>query len=250
MSSVIEPILLSLIAGMATGIGGIIVLMMRKASDRVVSFSLGFASGVMLMVSFNNLFLEAERLLTHFELIVMFSLGALMMIVLDLTIPHIEVTTGKEEGKSAKMLRTGTLIALGITIHNLPEGFVVAAGYTYMPSLGLIIAVAIMLHNIPEGVATAIFFTKAGMKSFKIAILTLLSGLAEPVAALVGAVALSLVGTKTVVGFSLVFAAGVMTYITADELIPVAHEYGYKHTVSVSLLLGIIFALMVDVIVS
>src|SRR3990170_5494320 len=116
MSSVIEPILLSLIAGMATGIGGIIVLMMRKTSDRVVSFSLGFASGVMLMVSFNNLFLEAERLLTHFELIVMFSLGALMMIALDLTIPHIEVTTGKEEGKSAKMLRTGTLIALGITI--------------------------------------------------------------------------------------------------------------------------------------
>jgi len=250
MSSVIEPILLSLIAGMATGIGGIIVLMMRKASDRVVSFSLGFASGVMLLVAFNNLFLEAERLLTHFELIVMFSLGALMMIGLDLTIPHIEVTTGKEEGKNAKMLRTGTLIALGITIHNLPEGFVVAAGYTYMPSLGLIIAVAIMLHNIPEGVATAIFFTKAGMKSFKIAILTLLSGLAEPVAALVGAVVLSLAGTKTVVGFSLVFAAGVMTYITADELIPVAHEYGYKHTVSVSLLLGIIFALMVDVLLS
>ena len=162
MSSVIEPILLSLIAGMATGIGGIIVLMMRKTSDRVVSFSLGFASGVMLMVSFNNLFLEAERLLTHFELIVMFSLGALMMIALDLTIPHIEVTTGKEEGKSAKMLRTGTLIALGITIHNLPEGFVVAAGYTYMPSLGLIIAVAIMLHNIPEGVATAIFLQRRG----------------------------------------------------------------------------------------
>jgi len=88
------------------------------------------------------------------------------------------------------------------------------------------------------------------MKLFKIAILTFLSGLAEPVAALVGAFALSLVGTKSVIGFSLVFAAGVMTYITADELIPVAHEYGYKHTVSVSLLLGIIFALMVDVILS
>lgn len=247
---VFAPFLLSLIAGMATGIGGIIVLMLRKVSDRILSFSLGFASGVMLLVSFNNLFFEAAKLLTHFELIVMFSLGALMMIILDLAIPHIEVTTGKEEGKSAKMLKTGTLIALGITIHNLPEGLVVAAGYTYMPSLGLIITVAIMLHNIPEGVATAIFFTKAGMKSFKIAILTLLSGLAEPVAAIVGAVFLSLVGTKTVIGFSLVFAAGVMTYITADELIPVAHEYGYKHTVSVSLLLGIIFALMVDVILS
>jgi len=89
------------------------------------------------------------------------------------------------------MLRTGELIAIGITLHNFPEGFVVAAGYTYMPRLGLIIAVAIMLHNIPEGVATAILFVKAGMKPFKIAILTFLSGLAEPVAALAGAVSLS-----------------------------------------------------------
>jgi ZIP family zinc transporter len=139
---------------------------------------------------------------------------------------------------------------LGITLHNLPEGLVVAAGYTYMPRLGLIIAVAIMLHNIPEGLATAIPLAEAGMKPIKIALITLLSGLAEPLAALVGALALSLLGTTTIIGFSLVFAAGVMTYITADELIPVAHEYGFKHTVSVSLLFGIIFALLIDVILS
>ncbi|HKZ93365.1 MAG TPA: ZIP family metal transporter [Candidatus Bathyarchaeia archaeon] len=250
MDSVFEPFLLSLIAGTATGIGGIIVLPLRRVSDRVVSFSLGLASGVMLLVAFNNLFLEAAKLLAHIELIIMFSLGALTMIGLDLTIPHIELATGTEDSRHAKMLRTGELIAIGITLHNFPEGFVVAAGYTYMPRLGLIITAAIMLHNIPEGVATAILFTKAGMKPFKIAVLTFLSGLAEPVAALVGTVALSLVGTKTIVGLSLVFAAGVMTYITADELIPVAHEYGYKHTVSVSLLLGIILALMIDVILS
>ena len=250
VDSVFEPFLLSLIAGTATGIGGIIVLMMRKVSDRVVSFSMGLASGVMLLVAFNNLFFEAEKLLTHIELMIMFSLGALMMIGLDLTIPHIELATGTEDSRRAKTLRTGELIAIGITLHNFPEGFVVAAGYTYMPRLGLIIAVAIMLHNIPEGVAIAILFTKAGMKHSKVAILTFLSGLAEPVAALVGTVVFSLVGTKSVIGFSLVFAAGVMTYIAADELIPVAHAYGYKHTVSVSLLLGIIFALLVNVILS
>jgi ZIP family zinc transporter len=250
MGSLFEPFLLSLIAGMATGIGGIIVLLLKRVSDRIVSFSMGFASGVMLMVAFNNLFLEAEKFITHIELIVLFSLGAVVMIVLDLTIPHIELTTRKQNSKNARMLRTGVLIAIGITLHNLPEGFVVAAGYTYMPSLGLVIAIAIMLHNIPEGVATAISFSEAGTKPWKIAVITLLSGLAEPVAALVGALALSVVGTRTVVGYSLVFAAGVMTYITADELIPVAHEYGFKHTVSVGLLLGIIFALLVDVILS
>jgi ZIP family zinc transporter len=141
-------------------------------------------------------------------------------------------------------------MALGITLHNLPEGFVVAAGYIYNPSLGLIIAIAILLHNIPEGVATAVPFTEAGTKPLKIALITLLSGLAEPLAALIGASALSEFGARTLVGYSLVFAAGVMTYITADELIPVAHEYGYKHTVSVSLLLGIIFALLIDVLLS
>jgi ZIP family zinc transporter len=250
MDSIFEPFLLSLIAGMATGLGGMIVLMLRRVGDRVVSFSMGFASGVMLMVAFNNLFLEAEKLLAHIELIVVFSLGAVMMIVLDLSIPHIELATGKLDSKDTKMLRTGMLIAIGITLHNIPEGFVVAAGYTYMPRLGLVIAIAIMLHNIPEGVATAIPFRRAGTKPWKIAVITLLSGLAEPVAALLGAVALSVVGTKAVIGYSLVFAAGVMTYITADELIPVAHEYGYKHTVSVGLLLGIMFALMVDVILS
>ncbi len=250
MVSVFEPVLLSLVAGMATGIGGIIALALRKVTHRVVSFSLGFASGVMLLVSFNNLFFEAQKLLSHIELIVVFSVGALTMIALDLTVPHIEITAGGKISKNAEMLRTGKLIALGVTLHNLPEGLVVAAGYTYMPRLGLIIAIAIMLHNIPEGLATAIPLAEAGMKPIKVALVTLLSGLAEPLAALVGALALSLIGTTTIVGFSLIFAAGVMTYITADELIPVAHEYGYKHTVSVSLLLGIIFALLVDVMLS
>ena len=148
------------------------------------------------------------------------------------------------------MKQTGTLIVLGITLHNLPEGFVVAAGYIYNPSLGLIIAIAILLHNIPEGVATAVPFTEAGTRPSRIAIIALLSGLAEPLAALVGVSALSAFGARNLVGYSLVFAAGVMTYITADELIPVAHEYGFKHTVSVGLLLGIIFALLVDVILS
>lgn len=205
MDSVLQPFVLSLIAGLATGLGGIVVILLRRVSDRIVSFSMGFASGVMLMVAFNNLFLEAEKFITHVELIALFSLGAVVMIVLDLTIPHIELTTRMQDTKNARMLRTGMLIAVGITLHNLPEGFVVAAGYTYMPSLGLIIAIAIMLHNIPEGIATAIPFMEAGTKPLKIAVLTFLSGLAEPIAALAGAIALSVVGTRTLVGYSLVF---------------------------------------------
>jgi ZIP family zinc transporter len=249
---IIEPFLLSLIAGMGTGLGGLAVLVLGSVSDRVVSFSMGLASGVMLLVSFNNLFLEAAGLLTHLELMFMFSLGALAIMALDLTIPHIELTTKEENRANTKLRarRSGMLIATGMILHNLPEGFVIPAGYAFMPELGLIIAIAIMLHNIPEGVATAIPFRIAGIKPLKIALLTFLSGMAEPVAAIIGVIALSSFGTRSIVGFSLAFAAGVMTYITADELIPVAHEYGHRHTVSVALLLGIILALIVDVVFS
>jgi ZIP family zinc transporter len=245
-----EAVLLSLVAGLATGIGGIIVLAVKRVGNRVVSFAMGFASGVMLMVAFNSLFLEAQKFITHIELIAIFSLGALVMMGLDLAVPHVEPTAREVEGKNARMTRSGTLIAIGIALHNLPEGFVVAAGFSYTPTLGLIIAIAILLHNIPEGIATAIPLAEAGTKSSKIAVITLLSGLAEPVGALVGVIALSSFVTMNLIGYSLVFAAGVMTYITADELIPVAHEYGYKHTVSVGLLLGIVFALLIDAILS
>jgi ZIP family zinc transporter len=244
----LEPFLLSIIAGLATGAGGLVVLYLRKISDRIVSLSMGFASGVMLMVAFNNLFLEAEKMLAHIELITFFAIGAIMMMALDLAIPHIEPTRRKEDGRTEKMRQSGMLIAIGVTLHNLPEGFVVAAGYLFNPGLGLIIAVAIMLHNIPEGMATAIPLLESGTKPLKTAVITLLSGMAEPLGAIIGAVALSAFAPRTVIGYSLVFAAGVMTYITADELIPVAHEYGFKHTVSVGLLLGIIFALLIDTI--
>ena len=115
MSSVLQPFLLSLVAGLATGIGGLIVLFLKRVSDRIVSLSMGFASGVMLMVAFNNLFLEAEKFITHIELIILFSFGAVTMIVLDLAIPHIELTTRNANSESARMVRTGALMAVGIT---------------------------------------------------------------------------------------------------------------------------------------
>lgn len=228
MDQVLEPFLLSLLAGASTAIGGLIVITLRRISNRVVSFSLGFASGVMLLLALLDLFLEAVGRFTHFELALAFSLGAVIMISLDLAVPHIERVTMKEKEENSGLLRSGMLIAMGITLHNFPEGIVVATGYTYLPRLGLIIAIAIMMHNIPEGLAMAIPLRMADMKPSRVVALTLLSGLAEPVAALITAVALSSVASRVFIGCSLAFAGGVMTYITADELIPVAHEYGPK----------------------
>jgi len=247
----LEPVLLSCIAGLSTGIGGLIVIALGKVSDRAISLSMGFASGVMLLVAFNGLFFEATKILNHLELILAFSLGALLMMVLDLALPHIELTSRKDFNEKKRTLNTGALIAVGITLHNLPEGFIIAAGFGAVPSLGLIIAISIMLHNIPEGLATAIPLKASGMKPLRVAIVAFLSGLAEPIGAFIGVLTLSTVNSSGIfIGSSLAIAAGIMTYITADELIPVAHEYGFKHTVSVGLLIGIIFALLVDLIIS
>ncbi len=180
-------------------------------SDRVVSFLMGLASGVMLLIAFIDLFFEAVSLLSNFEIMAMFSLGALTIMVIDLVIPHIELTRRSRNGESHRLIKTGLLVALGITIHNFPEGLVVSAGYSHLPKMGLAIAIAITLHNIPEGVATAVPLLAGGMSRIRIVALTFVSGLSEPLAALVGAVAFSFVGSKIVVGYSLAFASGVMT---------------------------------------
>jgi len=167
MAQILGPFLLSLLASLATGLGGIIVVVLKNVSNRIVSASMGFASGVMLLVAFNNLFLQASELLPQIQLMVIFSAGAIMMILLDLVLPHIELTSRKDTGASSKIAKTGILIAIGIAIHNFPEGVVVAAGYFHEPRLGLIIAIAILFHNIPEGIATAIPLSLAKMKKSK-----------------------------------------------------------------------------------
>ncbi|MFQ6086081.1 MAG: ZIP family metal transporter [Candidatus Bathyarchaeia archaeon] len=252
-------VLLSLIAGSATGIGGVIIIGVKKASERLVGFSMGFASGVMLLVSFISLLTESLKIVIFIDVAISFSAGAVLILILDLLLPHMEffvkekgflesklfpsIRWGREELRDrSRWVRTGLLIMIGISLHNLPEGIVVSAGYAHLPRLGLLMAIAVGFHNIPEGVATAIPLVTARMSKRGVAGLTLLSGLAEPLGALIGATLL--LGTSPqVIGSALAFAAGVMTYITADELIPIAHEYGHKHSVSVGLLLGIIFTM-------
>jgi len=244
MSQIGESFLLSLIAGSATGIGGLIVLRTGNLSKRYIGFSMGFASGVMLTISFLNLFAEAVTILPYLNAALAFSVGALFMIFLDLALPHVELGRKEKGIVESKLFKTGLLIAIGISLHNIPEGLVVSAGYAHMPRLGVLIAIAIFSHNIPEGVATAVPLLMARTKESRIAGLTFLSGLSEPLGALIGSNIFYFLGANDqIVGGGLAFGAGVMTYITADELIPIAHEYGHKHAVSVGLLLGVIFAL-------
>jgi ZIP family zinc transporter len=141
-------------------------------------------------------------------------------------------------------LKTGTLLAIGITIHNIPEGIAVGAGYMHLPEFGLFIAIAILLHNIPEGIATALPLCKGGVcrwDSFRVA---LLSGLSEPIGALVAA--LFLKSFSFFIPGALAFAGGVMVFITLDELIPTAREYGHQHYTAIGIIMGAIFVFLLS----
>lgn len=251
MTEVLQPFVLSLIAGSATGIGGLIVLVFGRLSDRVMGFLMGFAGGVMLIVSFLDLFIEALGIISYLEVTMAFASGALLMMAIDLTLPHVEFGRWERRLADPRLFKIGLVITIGMALHNFPEGLVVSCGYAHVPKLGLLIALTICLHNIPEGIATATPLTLAGVDKPRAMALAFLSGLTEPIGALTGAVVLStLGGSELIIGWGLALAAGVMTYITVDELIPVAHEYGartHKHVVSTGLLLGMIFALIITV---
>jgi ZIP family zinc transporter len=243
---IIEVFLLSLIAGSATVFGGIIVILLNRISDRFIAGSMGFASGVMLLVSFLNLFVESLELTSYLHVSLAFTMGSIIMILLDLSLPHLEL--GKRENgliEKSKQLQPGLLILIGITIHNIPEGIVISAGYSHLPQLGILIAIAVFFHNLPEGVATAVSLATGGSTKRDILKATVISGMAEPFGALLGGTLLT-GASDEMIGVALAFAAGVMTYITADELIPIASERGHKHTMSIGLLLGIIFIMILN----
>ena len=238
-------LLLSLFAGLATGIGGLIVVFLGRISDRFVAGSMGFASGVMLLVSFLNLFVEALDLTSYLNVSLAFVVGSLLMIFFDSVLPHLELGKRENGVVKSKLLKSGMLILIGITLHNIPEGVIISAGYSHLPELGILIAVAVFFHNVPEGIATAIPLLSGGSKKRDVILLTFISGLAEPLGAVLGGTLL-INASDEVIGMALSFAAGVMTYITADEIIPIAHEHGHKHAVSIGMLLGIIFMMVLN----
>jgi ZIP family zinc transporter len=167
-----------------------------------------------------------------------------------LTLPHIEFGLWEEGVKDRHLFNSGLVIAIGMSIHNLPEGIVVSAGYGHVPELGILVAIMICMHNIPEGIATVSPLIQAGVNKWRAVGLATLSGLMEPVGALIGVLIIASVGGD-IVGWGLGFAAGVMTYVTIDELIPVAHEYctlENKHMVSSGLLIGMVFAMILGLI--
>jgi ZIP family zinc transporter len=250
---------LTVLAGLATGIGSLMVLLMRKTSNRFLSFSLGFSAGFMIYVSFVDILAQARAdLVSHLGsrgswlAPVAFFAGMILIAIIDRLVPTIEnphearhfETMMTESGPvlacdpSSRLMRIGIMSALAIMIHNFPEGIATFTAATQRPSLGISIAVAIAIHNVPEGIAVAIPIYCATGNRRRAFRLSLLSGLSEPLGALVGFVILRPFLNEMTLGLLLAAVAGIMVYISLDELLPTAREYGSPHLAIYGLMTG------------
>lgn len=265
MNGVFGALILTLIAGSATGIGGALVLFKKKLSSNFLAGALGLSAGVMIFISLAELYPEAQAMMTDagiphgraFALIAFF-VGMGIITLIDFAIPEYEnpheasglsldsrtaaVGVLEQTGNEKALHRLGLMSALAIAIHNFPEGIATFIGALNDPEMGIGITFAIAIHNIPEGIAVAIPIYYATKSKGKALLYATLSGLSEPVGAALCYVVMQLSGLELTGGgpvFPLVLAAvaGIMIYISLDELLPTAEKYG-KHHIAIAGVVG------------
>jgi len=246
---------LTLFAGLSTGIGSAIAFFARKTNTRFLSVALGFSAGVMIYVSFVEIMVKARTELVaehgivqgNWITVAAFFGGILFIALIDRLIPSVEnphemhkveEMYDEKQLKDRKLMRMGLFTALAIAIHNFPEGLATFTAAITDPSLGIAIAVAIAIHNIPEGIAVSIPIYYATGSKKKAFWLSLSSGLAEPVGALIGYLILMPFLGPTVFGVLFAAVAGIMVFISLDELLPAAEEYGEHHLSIYGLIAG------------
>lgn len=250
---------LTMFAGLATGVGSALAFFAKKTNTKFLSLALGFSAGVMLYVSFVEIMVKARDALTAsmgevpgtWATVGAFFGGIVVIAIIDQLVPSFEnpheirsiEDMGKEDLECApaamtavdapkdmnKLYRMGLFSALAIAIHNFPEGLATFTAALTDPSLGVAIAVAIAIHNIPEGIAVSVpvyYATGSRKQAFK---LSFLSGLAEPVGASIGYLLLMPFMSDVVFGVLFAGVAGIMVFISLDELLPAAEEYGEHH---------------------
>jgi len=253
-TNIVFPLLLTLLAGLATVVGSLIAFVSSRTNRRLLSFSLGLSAGVMIFVSFVELFADAQHTLTSelgikpgmWVTLLCFFGGILLIGIIDKLVPSYEnphearalEDLQSPENKNDKLMRMGVLTSLAIAIHNFPEGIATFMAAVENPTLGMAIAVAIAIHNIPEGIAVSIpvyFATGNRAKAFWI---SFLSGIAEPVGALIAYIFLLQFMSSFLMGCVFAVVAGIMVFISLDELLPAAHEYGEYHVAIYGLIAG------------
>lgn len=247
---------LTILAGLSTGIGSIMAFFSKKFNPKFLAGSLGFSAGVMIYVSLVEIFVKAKDSLIivygakqgYWATVIAFFVGIGIIALIDKLVPsfenphelrNIESNVLENEQKN-KLMRMGIFSALAIGIHNFPEGLATFMAALHDPTMGISIAVAIAIHNIPEGIAVSVpiyYATESRKRAFNY---SFLSGVAEPIGALFGFFILKSFFSDSTFGLIFASVAGIMVYISLDELLPTAEEYGEHHIAIFGLIAGMI----------
>ena len=238
---------LTLFAGLATGIGSAMAFFTKTTNTRFLSTALGFSAGVMIYVSFTEILGKSFDLLREshgmttgsWYAVLSFFGGILVIAIIDSLVPTFEnpheirrvedIRIQDQEGQKKSLLRMGTFMAIAISMHNFPEGLATFAAGMADPTLAIPIAVAIAIHNIPEGIAVSVPVYYATGNKKRAFLLSFASGLAEPIGGLLGWLFLATVFNGSILGVLFGGVAGIMVFISVDELLPTAREYGHHH---------------------
>lgn len=275
MNNYVFAFLLTLFAGLATGIGSGLAFIAKKTNPKFLSSSLGFSAGVMIYVSFVEILSKAkislasvmsDKLAYTYTTLAFFG-GIALIAIIDNFVPsfenphelknveelndikQVDVALDEMENKEKseddkifadkhKLYRMGIMSALAIGIHNFPEGLATFASALQNPRLGISIAIAIAIHNIPEGIAVSVPLYYATGDKRKAFIYSFLSGLSEPIGALIGFLILRPFFNEIIMGIIFASVAGIMVFISLDELLPAAQKYGEHHIAVYSLIGG------------
>ena len=257
MENVLFAFGLTLFAGLSTGVGSALAFFTKKTNTRFLAFSLGLSAGVMIYVSMVEIFFKAQKALQAdlgevkgaWVTVIAFFTGMFAVMLIDKFVPshenphemhRVEEMRGAagQKGQENALMRMGILTALAIAIHNFPEGIATFMAAIQEPRLGVPIAAAIAVHNIPEGIAVSVpiyYATGSRRKAFR---LSFLSGLAEPVGALLAYLVLMPFLSDTLFGVIFAAVAGIMVFISVDQLLPSARKYGEHHVSIYGLIVG------------
>lgn len=237
--------LYGLIFGMiGTTLGGIIGAFLNIKSKKFLSFVLEFAAGLMTAVICFDLIPEGLEIVNISMCILGIFIGIVAMILCDKIVN--KYCTNNSELKGNHMLKTGIIIAIGLAVHNFPEGLAIGAGFESSSILGFKLAIAIALHDVPEGISIALPLKNSGSSKIKAIIITTISGLTTGLGAFFGAIIGNI--SPTLIGISLSFAAGAMLYIVSCELIPESKNNYKGRFASLGNILGLVIGMLVKTI--
>jgi zinc transporter, ZIP family len=258
-STVIFAFFLTLLAGLSTGVGGLIAFTPYAKKDNFLAFGLGLAAGAMLFISFFEMLFGALDFLAEdrgfssafAEVVLYFMSGLIIIALLTGLIEYIlkrkglqltdlsTISSDKQEGdKSKKLYRSGIVTAVALAVHNLPEGLVTFLATIQDVQLGIGIAIAIAIHNIPEGMAVSLPIYRATGNKKKAILITVIAGLSEPIGALLAYFLFFQDFSEAAMEIVNIFLATIMIYVSLFEILPTASQLDCPNHTKWGLLAG------------